>query len=213
MTSAESQSKAMCKVHPKWVWPHCGAPPAEPAGPRSTGPLVDAGSDVMPVPLEAMEVEFSEAPELEQMAWHLIGALPELAWIADYEVRVLWRAKGGDKLGVCTLSRGLLKFFARCDWVIWIAADHVYSGEMTRSQVQALLYHELKHCDRTGPTLSPGIRKHDAEVFVGEVTRFGAWRDELERLERAFKVYDAGARVYPDGLIAGAKDVTPGERE
>lgn len=185
----ETATRVPCSEHPKWDWPHCGAAPADPIRPRQERPFVPGGPELMPVPEVAGE--FAEAPELEEMAAQVITMMPELHWLGEYEVRVLWRAKGGAKLGVCTLARGLLRWFSRCHWVIWIAADHVAEGELTRTQVQALLYHELRHCDLVGPLRSPGIRKHDVEAFVGEAVRFGAWRPELEQLARALRMFEA----------------------
>lgn len=205
-----SKTRIPCSVHPKWDWPHCGAPPADPQVDRETR-WVDPGPDAIVPPAEALAGGFTLAPELEQMAAHLIAAMPEIQWLENYDVRVLWRAKGGPKLGRCTLATDLVKFYSGAHWIIWIAADHTFSHALTRRQMQALLYHELKHCALKGEHQRPGIQTHDSEVFVGEVVRFGAWRPELEQLELAFRLFDAEARTRVDALIAGAHDVTPPE--
>lgn len=203
-----SETRIPCSVHPKWDWPHCGAPPADPQVNREQR-WVNPGPDAMVPPAAALEGGFTEDAALEQMLAHLVGALPEMNWLADYDVRVLWKAKGGEKLGRCVLATDLVKHYSGAHWVIWIAADHTLTNELTRLQVQALLYHELKHCALKGLLQRPGIQKHDSEVFVGEVVRFGAWRPELEQLEQAFRLFEAEAKPRIEALIACAHDVTP----
>jgi hypothetical protein len=203
-----SEARIPCSAHPKWDWPHCGAEPADPKFDGSKR-WIDPGPDALIPPPEALIGGFTDAPELAQMLRHLVGALPEMNWLAGYDVRALWKAKGGDHLGRCVLATDLVKFYSGAHWIIWVAADHTLGHALTRQQVQALLYHELKHCVLKGAGQRPGIQKHDSEVFIGEVVRFGAWRPELEQLEVAFKLFDAEARTRIEALIEAAHDVTP----
>lgn len=132
--------------------------------------------------------DFLEAEDLTALGRHLIQKHRELNFIAEYRVRFLWKAEGGESrgrptLGRCVLANAMVKHFADSDWVIWLAADHCENSEMTDHQVEALLYHELLHCALKGRDGDlPGIRGHDYEIFGAEIRRYGLWEDGLESL-------------------------------
>lgn len=141
---------------------------------------------------------FIEQAELSQLGRDLIFRHPELAFLAEWKVTFLWKAEGGDSkgratLGKCTVPKSLLKHFSKADWVIWLAADHCGRAEFTDRQVEALLYHELLHC-RLGGQFGdmPATRGHDAEIFYGEVRRYGLWEDGLESLHAVLAAAKAG---------------------
>ena len=136
-----------------------------------------------------MSSEWVESEALEELARDLVAKWPELRFLDGFDIRVLWKENGGDSrgrltLGKCTKPSGLARYFALCDWVIWLAADHCRQMEFTDEQIEALLYHELKHCVLVGKDSKPGVRGHDYEVFADELNRYGFWNDGREALKR-----------------------------
>jgi len=107
----------------------------------------------------------------------------------------LWKREGGAehdraRLGQCQKAGGLLKYFALVPWVIWVAADHCETHQLTRHQIEALVFHELLHAgeaeDKEGNKKAKVIG-HDAEMFASEITRYGLWKTDLRMVARAFE--------------------------
>lgn len=135
-------------------------------------------------------VEWIESQELEELARTLIARYAEMNHLRDYKIRVLWKAEGGGSkgrvlYGRCSKPSGMTSYFALCDWVIWLAADNCREARFTDHQVEALLYHELKHCVLVGKESKPGLVGHDFEVFGDELRRYGFWNDGRAALKRA----------------------------
>lgn len=139
---------------------------------------------------DAEDAKFLEAPVLAEMAARLIGEYEELSWLAEHDVRYLWKATGGKgkgkaTLGKCILTSGLVEYFSIATWVIWLAADWCREYEMNEDKVEALLYHEmlhmtLKESDEPGEDGVPSNRPHDFEAFGSEIRRYGFWMTDLE---------------------------------
>ena len=129
--------------------------------------------------------DFMAKSSLEEMASGLIGNWPELNILDDFRIRYLWKAKGGatggrPTLGKTVLTSGLLQFFGECDWVIWLAADHCRAMEFSDEHVEALLYHELLHCQVDEEADGKlGLQGHDFEGFYREIERYGFWTQDL----------------------------------
>lgn len=142
-----------------------------------------------PAPIAFMSSEWVESETLEELAEELIAKWPELRFLDGYRIRVLWKESGGDSRGLATLGKcskpaGVARYFALCDWVIWLAADHCRKLAFTDEQIEALLYHELKHCVLVGKDLKPGVRGHDYEVFADEISRYGFWSAGRQALKQ-----------------------------
>lgn len=133
--------------------------------------------------------DFLPAPEITTIGDALIVRCRELAFLHDADITYLWKRKGGKSkgkpiFGMCVKPGGLTAHFARCHFVIWIAADHLRESGFTNFQLEALVYHELLHTDseiddnEKSPTYGEAkfiLRGHDNELFVDELTRYGAW--------------------------------------
>lgn len=146
-------------------------------------------SRLIPGSISFVGAEFQESSELAELAEELIERYGELGHLRDYRVRVLWKAEGGgtggnDTLGKCIKPGGPARYFALCDWVIWLAADHCRERRFDDRQVEALLYHELKHCVLVGKDSKPGTRGHDFEVFGDEIERYGFWNTGRQALAK-----------------------------
>jgi hypothetical protein len=177
---------------------------------RDNVPEVDAQDESKPGPLTqhperraavpwdtafADDDDFMAAPELASIGNALVARYAEFGFLANTKIEYRWKRKGGrshgrDTYGKCVKTSGALRHFARCDYLIWVAADHVCESTWTELQLEALLYHELCHCgfeiddDEKSPTYGEmrlTIRGHDDEVFLDELRRYGAWNSSRER--------------------------------
>lgn len=140
--------------------------------------------------------EYVLAPAIEAVAQELIGRCEELRHLGNAEVVYVWRRKGGKakgkpRFGQCQKPTGLLAFFGRCDFVVAISADHCREAKLSTRQVEALVYHELKHAgweiDEKTEEIRWTVVGHDWEGFRGEVERYGLWMPDVERMGEAFK--------------------------
>jgi hypothetical protein len=146
--------------------------------------------------------DYLKAPELEAIAEALIERYEEFSFLRRYGARVKcrWKRKGGkskgrDTYGNTQKTSGLLDHFAECDFVIWIAADHVRESGWTNLQLEAQLYHELSHIgftmdeDENSATygeITLAIRGHDDELFHDELKRYGAWNQQRRVTEQLY---------------------------
>lgn len=141
-----------------------------------------------PVPSQFGGSDFLPGDDLEEIVQALIGHYRDFTFLEEFTVRAVWKAKGGSfqgkaVLGKCVKPTGLAKFYAQADFVVWLAADAVKDYQLSRWQVEAALYHELKHAtceeDEEGEK-TPAYRGHDVEAFNDEVSEYGAWKNELK---------------------------------
>jgi hypothetical protein len=163
------------------------------------------------------EQDYRESEQLEALAWEVINRHPEFHWLRDFqggaEIHVVWKRKGGKSkgkatFGTCTKPSGMLKFYAKADYIIWIAADHLRESGWTNFQLEALVYHELKHCEpvidddpkspTAGEIIGYGLKTHDSEVFFSELVRYGAWNQSRADLRDTWAQVALNAGPTPD---------------
>lgn len=128
--------------------------------------------------------DYLKAPQLDALATWCFERYPELADAQRAAIAYRWKRKGGTSqgqavLGTCTKLTGFVFQEVRCQYLIWIAADHVAADDLDQRQIEALLYHELSHITRnedeeTGAE-SWGVVGHDFDGFLAEYRRFGGW--------------------------------------
>ena len=144
--------------------------------------------------------DFMEAPGLAAIGRNLILSLPEFSSFQDTKVLYLWKKKGGksqgqDVMGKCSKPSGLSAYFAACDFVIWLAADHVESWAMA-DRLEPLLYHETCHMgfdvDEATDEVTYRVVGHEFDGFTGEIERWGFWKDDLRRIELTVDQYNQG---------------------
>jgi hypothetical protein len=151
-------------------------------------------SAAIPSAAEFGELDFLERDELKAVRDSLVHDYEELSFLDDFQVRVLWKAAGGKSGGHATLGRtkvtsGLVKYFGIADWVIWLAADHCRALEFSDLQVEALLYHELLHCELVGEKdPKPAAKGHDFELFGEELRRYGFWSNSAQVAKSAVQL-------------------------
>lgn len=150
--------------------------------------------DAIVIPLEDTFLQdYQQDDRLMELATVLIHHCEELRFIEDFSVTYLWKRTGGKSkgrmtLGTCTKTAGLVHFFCRTDYVIWVAADHLqYLHVRARAvNIAALMYHELRHIAQTEKG-EPAIQGHEFEGFASEIDRFGIWRDDMRPIACAFQ--------------------------
>jgi Putative phage metallopeptidase len=143
-----------------------------------------------PAKFDEAESDYLEAPALARVGEALIAKRAGLEYLRDYEIAYLWQKKGGSSrgkpvLGRCRRPRGLLAQYCGADFIVSVSADYTAAAQLTRFQIEALVYHELCHASVTenGARLVP----HDYEGFNSEVSFHGAWRPDLEKAAATFQ--------------------------
>ena len=134
---------------------------------------------------EEQDVEFILSQDIKDIANLLIEeALP---YLKDVRIEYFWKKRGGSAAGKLTLGKcqkpsGLLKKYCPGSFVIWLGADNVVKKNLTRYQVEALIFHELNHIDLLGDSSEAGydIKGHDFEGFGSEIERYGLWEQGLQ---------------------------------
>jgi len=133
--------------------------------------------------------QYMLAPGLEALAERLIERHDCFEHLRDVDIVYLWRAKGGASggkavLGKCQKPGGLLAFFAKYEFAIWLAADAAVAYDLSARQIESALFHELKHCGYVVPSnddepLRYVVVGHDVTAFNDEVREYGLWMDDL----------------------------------
>lgn len=136
---------------------------------------------------DAQGGEFIEAQGCEKIGEALIQSRDSFASLRDAHVLYLWKRKGTTKpkmvLGRCNRPSGLLGYYSQADFIIWFAANNCRDNGITRWQMEALIFHELKHAK-----MEDGVAvlvPHDCEVFAEEIDRYGLWKRDLQPIAAA----------------------------
>jgi len=151
------------------------------------GGAPDERFDVPGVELFESQGEFVEAQGCEKIGEALIQTLDCFATLRDAKIVYLWKRKAANKpklkMGRCNRPSGLLRHFSQADFVIWFAANNCRDVAMTRWQMEALIFHELKHArmeDGAAVTVP-----HDWEGFAEEIERYGFWKRDIKPIAEA----------------------------
>jgi Putative phage metallopeptidase len=140
-----------------------------------------------------IEVEFLAAPTLAAIGQALIEKRTCFEHLRDAKIHYLWKRKGGKSKGNLRYAyiqkpTGLLAYFSAMDYVVWAGADNCRAALFTWWQMEATMFHELKHSDvketEEGET-SLILRGHDWEGFVDEAAHYGPWRPTMTALQVA----------------------------
>ena len=158
-------------------------------------------ADVIPFPIptesdfkdeHGESQDFLPGEELRKIAETLISRPSlHLAHLDRIPISYLWKQKGGashgkSTLGKCQVATGLIKHFSEVSFVIWLAADHLGDANVSKTFVEACLYHELLHIEENedGKLV---LRNHDFEGFVEELKIYGCWREDLTTAKEVFQ--------------------------
>lgn len=127
-------------------------------------------------------VEFKLDYGLDRIANRLMTAVyPEkFRRLADVRIAYLWKRKGGKTrgkrlYGAVMPAPPVLAALAeeRFDFILWLAADHGRELRWTGRQVEALLFHELKHLEHDVDAGRIRAVAHDFEGFYDELVEYG----------------------------------------
>ncbi len=174
--------------------------------PDAPYPKIPAASE-----FEDRDADFLRAKDLEAMAVLLMDEYDDLAPLRGLKIGFAWKRAGGGSngtitLGKCVKASGLTRFYSDCDIVIWLAADHLRQMNehptptaeegprlpATWWQVEAVMYHELKHPRVDEETGKSRLQGHDLEAFVDEIKEYGPWKESIEVMRAAFKQLPLG---------------------
>ena len=139
-------------------------------------------------------MDFLPASGVKEIAQRLIANYPEFDHLEETEIAYAWKRKGGESggkvtFGKCVKSSGLVKFFGKNTFVIWLAADNCREYGFTAGKLEALIYHELCHAgeeEAKNGDVKAVVTPHDVEAFASEIERYGLWTDDLVRIKPAF---------------------------
>jgi len=130
-------------------------------------------------------MEYTDAPEVEEIAKEIIDTLPLIEGINGAKIKYLFvHKKHSEYAGKIQKPGGVWRFLSDYDYVVLV---HKASWDsFNERQRKALIYHELLHItyktDKNGKKHWK-IRKHDIEEFMDVIREFGAWSPELNRLK------------------------------
>jgi hypothetical protein len=137
--------------------------------------------------------EFLDAQGCDKIAEALIKDRKCFESLREATIIYLWKKKGSEKpkmvLGKCQRPSGLLGHFSGADFIIWFAANNCRG--ITRWQMEALIFHELKHARKEdGEAVTV---PHDWEGFAEEIERYGLWKRDIQPIAAAI----SGALLIP----------------
>ena len=96
-------------------------------------------------------------------------------------------SRGGKVIaGKAKLSKGLLGFYSRADFIIIIQAEAWDEADVPKRQ--ALVDHELCHCTyepEEDGSKTWALREHDVEEFTKIIDRHGLWKEDLQSFGQA----------------------------
>ena len=153
-----------------------------------------------PVPLDVdftaedeVARDYVTSDELTRLGEALIDGRGMLADLKKCNIVFLFKKDGGKSKGKLTLGKcqkpsGLLAYFANTDFIIWVAANHTLGFDYLT--MEALVFHELKHAEvdyDDFDQIKTSINPHDWEGFADEVRIYGAWKSDIEVIQKAFQ--------------------------
>lgn len=137
------------------------------------------------------ERDYLNAPDLERIGRALIMSNDiRFGFLHNARIAFLWKKDGGTSgrkvvFGKTTKANAVIRHFAEVDFVIWLGANHCRDYALSNWQLEALVYHELLHCDidNKGKFI---VSPHEFEGFLAELRNYGAWLPDLEAAASAF---------------------------
>jgi hypothetical protein len=133
-----------------------------------------------------MAVEWSEAPDtVIELAERIIERYHK--HLKDARIAIVMRSEAPVSGGTVTYGKARKvsaeqQVHIPYDLIIWLAQDR-WDAFLSPLQKEALLDHELSHCQWDGFTAS--IRGHDVEEFNHIIERYGMWWPGSDQFEAA----------------------------
>lgn len=161
-------------------------------GGRGQSPITgDDGTLRYPVPITGYDdTKFKPANDFIEIASALIAAYDELSHLSNASLAFYWKLGNGPKgckwLASASKASGLVAHLTGADFVITAYAKSCISLMMTAAQVEALVYHELRHCERDENDKWILV-EHDWQGFRKELDRYGLWMPDEAGVAEAFR--------------------------
>lgn len=131
---------------------------------------------------------------LDEIGYQVVDKRPRLMHLrelidAGNRVDFLWGKKAPVRaekvvLGECKRVTGRESFYTGFEWVVIVYADACMF--LTNEQLEALVYHELRHITYDTDKEQYKPIGHDAELFFDEMEHYGLWRQSLVQARDAF---------------------------
>lgn len=135
--------------------------------------------------------DYKEDGKLFAFLQKQISEFPELSPIADLEPRIWvgWKRKGGTTKGKRNVAKiekvdGKVRYFAGYDFMLWIGSENAFAYALDDEKINAAIFNQLK-CLKPNKAVdaeSLSIVDHEFSGSIDELTRFGAWREDLVEL-------------------------------
>jgi hypothetical protein len=130
---------------------------------------------------------YEEAPEVEKVAQKIIGKYH--SHLVEAKIHYLfrkgpWTAQNRETWGKAAKVTGVNHYLTGFDFIITVSRD--VWDELTESQREALVDHQLEHCNKdTDSNGNPkfNIIGHDIEDFVSVIDRHGFWTPDLAKVK------------------------------
>jgi hypothetical protein len=134
---------------------------------------------------DGRRLNFIPAPELQIIVEELIERDGRFVHLQTLGVDVHWKRKGGRAFGAASLTSGKLALHTDAAFQLWIAADNCRVNNLSPHQMEALIFHELLHCEVHED--KPVMRQHEWEGFAEEINQYGLWFTGMQRIGAAVK--------------------------
>lgn len=140
--------------------------------------------------------DFIKGTDIRPIAQALIKERKCFEKIRFTDIDYAWKREGGRSggkpvLGKCIKLSGTAKYYAGGpEFLIWLSADWMLALTLTRFQVEAIIFHELKHATTKINDLGekvPSILPHDWEGFYDEIRYYGPYLEDIKYIGKAFQ--------------------------
>lgn len=137
---------------------------------------------------------FELSTQLQHIVESLIDNRQGLKWLREHRIKAMFkrvggRGRSGPNFGGTVKLGGLFTAYTEDKAVVWLAADHCHTYQLTRWQVEAALYSVLcnLHQNDKGELTLTGP---DVVAHVSELYHYGAWRHALEQAKQQLALFD-----------------------
>lgn len=152
--------------------------------------------------LHGNPIQFMPSPSIGNLVEEVISEFTEFSHLrSGVKIGTYWKKGGGKsqkrlRMGDCSLADPMHHSLTGDDFVLWFAADHCRTINLSQGQYWRLAFHQLKHAGIDDDTDAFKINPHDVEAFTDEIKHFGPWTTDLEHLSWAMEEGpDAGAQL------------------
>ena len=114
-----------------------------------------------------------------------------LGFVETFEIDYWWKrkgstGKGNQTLGTCEVVSRKMAMYSDAQFIVTVSANFLRDGQFTLHQLEALIFHELKHI-AINKEMTPVTVGHEFEGFTDEIERYGLWTNSARMVAPAFQ--------------------------